>query len=197
MSEERVSRLKRVILLVFCVLIAGGVGVGVTFMAIDILSKRRATIINAAFDANTLTYRDGRLQLYFDVTRQRDCATTTTRWLWTWVTYKGERVRLFMPLGVSLTGVTDVGAEHYLLSLQVPNGVWDGTWYYYERSTIRCGGLLSWLRDEVSETQPIPIEIKGTKGAVPQGFKQAPPTAPSEKNLPAWRKAIINDGKPL
>jgi hypothetical protein len=197
MSEERASRLKRAILLVFCVLIAGGAGVGVTFMAIDILSRRPATVINAAFDANTITYRDGRLQLYFDVTKSRDCATTTTRWLWTWVTYRGEKVRLFMPLGVSLTGVTDLGAEHYMLSLEVPNGVWDGTWWYYERSTIKCGGLLSWLRDEVSETPPIPIEIKGTKGALPPGVKKVVPTPPSDKNVPAWRKAIISDGKPL
>jgi hypothetical protein len=190
------SALRRSVLLILCVLLSGGVGVGVAFLAMDLLSKRPATVINSAFDANTLTYRDGRLQLYFDVSKQRDCATTTTRWLWTWVTYKGEQVRLFMPLGVSLTGITDIGTEHYLLSLAVPAGVWDGTWYYYERSTIRCGGFLSWLRDEVSEIPSIPIEIKGTKTALPVGVKPAP-TAPSDKNIPLWKKAIIMGGKPL
>lgn len=195
MTTERASFLRRAVVIVLCVLISGGIATGATFVAIDILGNRPAAVINSAIDANTVTYRDGRIQLYFDVARNRDCATTTTRWLWTWVTYKGDKMRIFMPLGVSLTGLTDIGNERYLLSLPVPSGVWDGTWFYYERSSISCGGMLSLLRDTVSEIPSIPIEIKGTKGALPPGVAVATP--PSDKNVPQWRKNIIKDGKPL
>ena len=193
--SERASWLRRAIVLFVCVVVSGGLAVGVTLAAIDILQKRPATIINSAFDANTVTFCDGRLQLYFDVDKQSDCATTATRWLWTWVTYKGEQVRLFMPLGTALAGVTDIGKEHYLLSLEVPSGVWDGEWFYYERSTVRCGGVLSLLRDEVSEIPSIPIQIRGSSAKLPSGVRV--PVAPSDKNIPLWKKAIIMDGKPL
>lgn len=195
MSSERASLLKRLLVVLVCMIVAGGVAAGVTFAVIDLTSKRPAAVIKAAFDADALTYRDGRIQLYFDVARNRDCATTTTRWLWTWVDYKDEKVRMFMPLGVSLTGVTDIGNEHYLLSIDVPKGVWDGEWYYYERSTIRCGGILSLLRDEVSEIPSIPIEIKGSKSDVPPDVKPSGP--PKNTKIPLWKKAIIMDGKPL
>ena len=193
--SERASWLKRGLVLLLCVVVPCGLAVAITVAAIDVLQKRPATIIKAAFDANTVTFRDGRIQLYFDVEKHSDCATTSTRWLWTWVTYRGEQVRLYMPLGTALTGVTDIGKEHYLLSIEVPSGVWDGAWFYYERSTVRCGGILSLLRDEVSEIPPIPIQIQGSRSSLPAGVK--PPIPPSDKNIPQWKKAIIMDGKPL
>jgi hypothetical protein len=86
-----------------------------------------------------------------------------------------------MPLGVSLTGITDIGEQRYLLSLQVPAGVWDGDWYYYQRSSVKCGGFLSLLRDEVSEIPSIPVTIKGSKGVIPLDVERSlPPAHPSQ-----------------
>lgn len=200
------------------VLVAGaGVGAGVIAATMDFLDKRPATIVKAAFDANSVTYRDGRIQLYFWVTKVRDCPTTTTRWLWTWVNYNGQKMRLFMPLGVGFTGPTEVGTEPYLLSLQVPWGVWDGDWYFYARDTTSCGGLLSLLRNQVSEIPSIPIHIQGTSEQPPAGVVPALPPPPpppppqgipepkaekatpprASKKLDPYRRSLIVNGEPL
>lgn len=177
MSDKGTLIVRRVLGLVLAILISGGLSALATFFITELLSSRPATIVKAAFDADTITFRDGRIQLYFDIEKKKDCATTTTRWLWTWVTYRGESVRLYMPLGVSLTGITDIGEQSYLLSLQVPAGVWDGDWYYYQRSSVKCGGFLSLLRDEVSEIPSIPVTIKGSKGIIPSDVQTSLPPA--------------------
>lgn len=187
----------RIARLALGILIAAGIGAGASAMLLDFLDKRPATIVKALFDANSVTFRDGRIQLYFDVTKVRDCPTTTTRWLWTWVDYNGKEMRLFMPLGVSFAGVTDVGNDRYLLSLNVPKGVWDGTWYYYARDVVQCGGLLSLLRNQVTETQPIPITIRGTSESAPKGITPAKAPPKEKTPLDPYRRAIIMNGEPL
>jgi hypothetical protein len=187
---------RRAVLLIIAILIAAGLGSVAALVCIAVFDKSPSQVVKAAFDADTLTYRDGRIQLYFDVDKKRDCPTTSTRWLWTWVTYKGEQVRLFMPLGVSLAGITDIGEQHYILSLEVPRDVWDGKWYYLARSEARCGGLLSLIRHDVTETPSIQITIQGARSGAPKGIIPTPHPI-DNPNIPLWRKAIVLDGKPL
>jgi len=190
-------RVRRGFLIGLVAMLFLGVGVGIGVIALDFLDRRPATIVKAAFNADDVTYRDGRMQLYFDVTKLRECPSTTTRWLWTWVDYKGEELRLFMPLGVSFAGVTDVGEDRYLMSIEVPRGVWDGTWYYLARDVTQCGGMLSLLRNQVTETPSIEIKIKGTKAQPPAGVTPSK-SPPRVRGAPIPnRSLILNGGEPL
>lgn len=187
-----VARLARISLIA---LIACAIGAGASVMLLDFLDKRPVKIINAAFDANSITYRDGEIQLYFDVDKVRDCPTQVTRYLWTMVDYNGKQMRhvALLPGG----DPTDIGSEPFLLSLEVPKGVWDGTWYYQERDVSQCGGVLSLLRNQVSKTAPIPIIIKGTSESLPKGITR--PKAPPKTKVPVdpYRRSLTKDGEPL
>jgi hypothetical protein len=176
--------------------IAGGVGALASYLSLELLDHEPATVIKAAFNADDVTYRDGSIQIFLDVNKLRECPTTTSRWIWTWVDYKGEEVPLYKSLGGGNLSEIDVGEQRFIRSIPVPRGVWDGTWYYLERYVAHCGGILSLFHNRDSEINGIPIIIKGRQEQPTRNVQPAkgPPKRPQVSDE---RKAIINGGKPL
>lgn len=190
------SLIRRVVPFAVVFVIAGGVGALASYLALELLDHEPATIINASFNADDITYRDGSIHIFLDVRKLRECPTTTSRWLWTWVNYKGEEVKLYMPLGGGDLSEIDVGEQRFIRSIPVPRGVWDGTWYYLERYINHCGGLLSLFHNRISEISGIPIQIEGRKEQPTKNVKPAPPPK-KHQPLSQERINLINKGTPL
>lgn len=186
--------MRRVLPFVVVFVIAGGVGALASYVALELVDHEPATIINAAFNADDITYRDGSIQIFLDVNKLRECPTTTSRWIWTYVDYKGELVKRYISLGSSDLSEVDIGEHRFIRAIPVPSGVWDGTWYYLERYVSHCG-ILSLFRNHVSEIKGIPITIMGRKEQPTKNVRPAPP--PRRQPVSSERKAIINGGKPL
>jgi hypothetical protein len=96
-------------------------------------------VVKAAYQLNGVVHRDGRLDLVWTIDRVRDCASQSTRWLWTWVEQDGVRMKQFFPLVSSNAVVTGEGLnQRYVLSLPLPPGVWAGDWFYFARTVEYC-----------------------------------------------------------
>lgn len=159
------------------------IGSGLGYVIASVLDAAQPVVkINTVFDANSITYRDGRIQLYFSVKYLRQCPSETTRWFTTMVNYRGKSTELKMPLGITWGQPGDVGDQTFLLSLEVPYGVWDGTWYYEDRTVYQCGGGLDWfLPAQIQDIGPIPVPVQGTGGTPPKGFTVVKGPPPPEK----------------
>lgn len=191
-----ISLARRVLPFAVVFVIAGGGGALASYVALELLNHEPATIINAAFNADDVTYRDGAIQIFLDVNKLRECPTTTSRWLWTYVDYKGQVVKRYVSLGGGNLSEVDIGEHQFIRAIPVPSGVWDGTWYYLERYVSHCGGVLSFFRDHVSEIKGIQIQIQGRREQPTKSVRPAPAPRKHEPLTPE-RKAIINQGTPL
>lgn len=137
------------------------------FLFLTVLDLRPPNEVLQTFDANTITYRDGRLQFLYSVKKSEPCRHWTDRWLWTYVTFNGKKLQLRMPLDSTPEQSLELGTTTYLLSLPLPDGVWDGQWYY-ESSTVSECGLFGWLHPIWINSGDIPVTIKGTSQNAPQ-----------------------------
>lgn len=169
---HRRDRTLRSISLFLLWLLVGSLGGVVLFVLLTVLDRRPPGQIRQMFDANTITYRDGRLQFYCSVDRTRQCSSDVARWLWTKVKYNGQDVELRMPLDSTPMDPARTGPQTYLLSLPLPDGIWDGQWYYRATSVSTCG-VFGWLHPVWSSTGDVPVTIKGTREKPMDGGKRA------------------------
>lgn len=146
----------------FIALFAACVGAGIGAISLEAFDRRPPTVIKQLFDANSITYRDGRIQLFYRVQNFKQCQTYSTRWLWTWVNYNGAQVEIRMPLSGSSSSAKEKGDHSYLLSLPLPEGVWDGDWYLRSYTIYYCG-IFGWAFPYYIDSGNIPVKIQGTE----------------------------------
>ncbi len=145
-------------------IIAGlsGVLLGGLFGCTLILGSNHASpvVMHEEHEVDGRAPRNGHLDLYVDMDRNRDCPSETSRWLWTWVDHEGERLKQFYPLVNTSTTISDLGHnQHFILSIPIPPGVWTGQWYYWSKTVEHCSLLPSLFRSPVRETSDIPVRI--------------------------------------
>ena len=117
-------------------------------------------VVHEAHEIEGTAPRNGHLDLYIDLDRNRDCPAETSRWLWTWVDHNGERIKQFLPLVNSSTSLSDLGHDqHFILSIPIPPGVWPGQWYYWSKTIEHCSLLPSLFRATIRESSDIPVRI--------------------------------------
>jgi hypothetical protein len=103
---------------------------------------------------------NGHLDLYVDLDRVRDCPSETSRWLWTWVDYNGQRLKQFYPLFNTSAAISTLGRDQrFIISIPLPPGLWAGDWYYWSKTVERCPFPSSLFRNPILESSDIPIHI--------------------------------------
>ena len=118
------------------------------------------TIVHEEHELGTSTVSNGRIDIFFDLDRTRDCPAETSRWLWTWVDHGGEKIKQFFPLPNSTTTLSDQGRnQHFVLSLPLPVGIWPGHWFYWAKTVEHCSLVPSLIRSTIRETVNVPITI--------------------------------------
>lgn len=86
----------------------------------------------------------GRLELVFDVRRNRVCPATVERQLWQWRTVGDETLRYIVPLPSLGMANSPPDQNKSIVSIEIPQGLRPGTWYYTSRSFFHCSPV-SWL----------------------------------------------------
>jgi hypothetical protein len=162
-AVRRVGKMLGLFVIVLLIWSAGA-SIGLLFgVAAD---NQSAIVVGKVSSAKSVTYRGGRIEIYESVSDVRDCPTTSTRWLWTWVKYRGHRVKLYVLLTERTDGLLKPGLNTFLLSFRVPKGVFDGTWYYMSTTASYCGRYLYGLvAPQITEIDNIPIVIKSKRPA--------------------------------
>ena len=119
-------------------------------------------VVHETHEIEASTPRNGHLDLYIELDRNRDCPAETSRWLWTWVEHNGERIKQFYPLVNTTTTLSDVGHDQrFILSVPIPQGVWPGQWFYWSKTVEHCSILPSLFTSNVRESSDIPVRISG------------------------------------
>ncbi len=117
-------------------------------------------VVHEVHEIDGIAPRNGHLELYVDMDRNRDCPAETSRWLWTWVDHDGERIKQFYPLVNTTTTLSDIGRnQRFILSIPVPPGVWPGEWFYWSKTIEHCSFLPSFFRSVIRESSDIPVRI--------------------------------------
>jgi len=138
-------------------------GSGLGFFLLVWTGQRPPVIVHSAYALNGVAARGGHLDIFFELDRQRDCPTETSRWLWTWVDHDGVKVKQFFPLTNTSTTVTDAGEnQEFILSLPLPAGLWEGTWFYWAKTVEHCRFLPVLFRSPIRETPDIAVQITDT-----------------------------------
>ncbi len=122
------------------------------------------------------------LDLVFDIHRKRACPSTTQRWVWHWVDYRGRRGKRAIPLDNTVMPFLE---ENGLLIITVPvRGVEDPSDNWFERSVTneQCpllpAYMPSWLAtvfhtNNVFRSVDHPVNFVGA------------PTVPNTRPIPA------------
>ncbi len=119
-------------------------------------------VIHEVHEVDGAAPRNGHLDIYVDMDRNRDCPSETSRWLWTWVDHNGERIKQFYPLVNTATTLSDLGRnQRFILSIAVPPGIWPGNWFYWSKTVEHCPFLPSLFRSTIRESSDIPVHITG------------------------------------
>ena len=118
--------------------------------------------IREAREIDGVPFRGGRLDLLQTIDRTRDCAVSTSRYLWRWIDVDGEQIRQFVPLETSSSASTPIGeSKRVMLSLALPYDLPEGEWFYWSRSTSYCSGPFNITRPVVHQTPNVPVRITG------------------------------------
>ena len=90
----------------------------------------------------------------------------TSRWLWTWIDHDGTKIKQFFPLTNTSTTVTDAGEnQKFIVSIPLPAGIWEGTWFYWAKTVEHCSFLPALFRSPIRETPDIAVQITGADTA--------------------------------
>jgi hypothetical protein len=122
------------------------------------------SVITQPYELDGIAQRGDHLDIYFDVSKTRDCPTEVTRLLWRWQDFKGKTVRNIVVLGSTPTSITDMGDNAFILSMPVPANMAPGQWYYSSRSVSHCGFLPSLFPTRVTKTVDVPVTITAVNG---------------------------------
>jgi hypothetical protein len=69
-------------------------------------------------------------------------------------------MKQYFPLTSSNTTITNTGrGQHFILSLQLPPGLWAGEWYYFAKTVEHCSLLPALSHVKILETPQIPVQI--------------------------------------
>ena len=124
-------------------------------------NRNDPVVIHEAQEVDGVASRTGHIDLVFGFDRVRDCPSETTRWLWTWTDYHGERIKQFYPLLSTTATMTDIGRnQHFILTIPVPPGVWPGQWFYWSKTIEHCTLFPSLFQARIRESSDIPIQIR-------------------------------------
>ena len=117
-------------------------------------------VLHEAYEIDGRAPRNGNLQIYVNLDRNRDCPSETSRWLWTWVDYDGERIKQFYPLLNTTTSLSELGRDQrFILTVPIPQGIAPGQWYYWSKTVEHCSFLPSLFRPTILESSDIPVQI--------------------------------------
>lgn len=113
--------------------------------------------------SNLLSYEPGRLNILEDRTRRGSCVVLTARWLGTYTKLStGEVLPKYVPIdATSAVPLLDEG-EHrrYILSLPMPDGLYDGDWFYFSRTSRDCPSIKFVETISTTKTSDIPVRIR-------------------------------------
>ncbi len=172
-------------------MIAGLVGIvlgsGFGFTLLVWAEQRPPVVIHSAYALNEVATRGNHLDILFELDRRRDCPTETSRWLWIWIDHDGTQIKQFFPLTNTTTSVTDAGDDQeFVLSIPLPAGLWEGTWFYWAKTVEHCSFLPALFRSPIRETPDIAVQITGAD-AVPRTVGAVIPVAISlDLTVPAF-----------
>ena len=117
-------------------------------------------IVHEEHEIDGTALRNGHIDLYVELDRVRDCPSDTSRWLWTWTEKDGQRIKQFYPMVHSTTAPSDLGdAQHFIIRIPVPSGVWAGNWFYFSKTFEHCSLLSGLFRNPTRESGNIPVRI--------------------------------------
>jgi hypothetical protein len=141
-----------------------GVAIGSVFgaLVLVVLERTPPVQILAASDAGEIAAHDGRIFIHYKTIRTRMCNMETTRWLYTFVTQPdGTRIRTNVPVRDSGTTVpaADLGQSEQILSLELPDGLWPGEWFFQTDALDRCG-ILGDFAPTRRKSDPISIDVE-------------------------------------
>ena len=140
----------------------GGLILGSVFgCALIVWSHQGApVIVHEEREIGGTAVRNGHIDLYVELDRNRYCPSETSRWLWTWAEKEGQRVKQFYPLVNSTTALSGLGDDqHFILSIPVPPGVWAGDWFYLSKTAEHCSFIPSLFRSSTRQSGNIPVRI--------------------------------------
>lgn len=157
-----------------------------TIFAIRFYDDSAPTIIQMAIDADTITYKDGNIQMYYKIMHIRRCTPSSSRYLWTYVNYQGRKLPLRIPMQNATASDPKIGTDEFLLSMPMPPGVFDGQWYFRSITSFTCGISDFFHTERQTDTGNIPIWIKGV----------TPDHKPSQTSTRPSRVTLHRNGYP-
>ena len=118
-------------------------------------------VLHETYEIDGRATRNGHLEIYVNLDRNRDCPSETSRWLWNWVDHDGERVKQFYPLLNTTTSLSELGKDQrFILNLPIPPGIQPGSWYYWSKTVEHCPFLPGFFYPTILESSDIPVQIK-------------------------------------
>lgn len=131
--------------------IAGGIFVSNLKPPIKILAQE---------DAGRLLQNADRIVIRYTIDKVRNCPLSTSHFLVTDLDVDGKKIPLYWEVnqGDGPVPYEDLGVADYLRSLPKPN-VFPGDWKFITKTESYCGPL-GWLFPQVTQTEPLPIDIE-------------------------------------
>jgi len=126
------------------------------------------TISQSISPASVPAQVDGVLVMQVTAARGRTCQGQISRYLWRWdTTPKGDKIRNYFPLFSPLVPLSDPAREGvFRLSLQIPDTITPGQYYYTARLSTWCGVWGTLFGDDTtfaSADIPVTIHPRNTK----------------------------------
>jgi hypothetical protein len=167
-------------MLVGCAIgLAAGLSVGLG--ALLFVLHQPAIEVQSLQENDGVAVRGGTIDLVATVDRTRLCESSSSRYLWRWIDWKGKRIRQFVPISApSGSPAVDVGESQFMLSLPVPPGVEDGSWFYRSNTADHCPWLPHFITG-ASERQSADVPVKVVDGKLVLPPAPTPPASPAPR----------------
>ena len=123
-----------------------------------------AQVVLDAREVDGAAVRGGTLDIFARVNKNRDCDTNVERWLWQWHDVKGEKVKDWVPLAYPSPPPLLPGDDQaYIITMQLPNSVTPGQWYYMSLSRTNCSLWTRIFGSAPRISAQIPISVTETE----------------------------------
>lgn len=111
-------------------------------------------------EADGVVSGDTGIDLIVRAVRTRFCPSVTSRFVWRWVERDGEQIKQYKTvLGPPIPPTPEPGAEHYMLTLDLPANLPKGQWYYQSVSVFDCAWVPGLDNSTIRRSPSVPIEV--------------------------------------
>jgi hypothetical protein len=144
-----------------CVVLRGSgflAGCLLTYIVLVEAAGAPVTIVSI-HEIDGIAVRGGRIELMFDRRQSRSCPAIVDRQLWRWQEVEGRRVQHIVPLPSISAPITQPGATHVLLSIEVPGSIAPGDWFYVSRTTYDCPWMVWFGSGTQTRSPDVPVTI--------------------------------------